>query len=111
MKPKMRLELFTESIEALEKQSLHDNKCAEAFKTILPHDFVSQYNNSYISEQLIKLLKVSLSDNHRDSWIEYYIYELDFGKKYKKGCATNADGSEINLSTAKDLYDFLVTKK
>ena len=94
-------------MEALEKQQEHDNKCSDAFQIILPSDYISAYDNSYIQKQLIKLMQVAMKDEGRDSWIDYFIWELEFGKKYKFGCATNADGSNIDLSSAGALYDFL----
>lgn len=102
-------EFFIETMEAIEQQHEHDKKCGDAFKIILPEDFVSYYDNHWIMNQLIKLMKIAMNDNHRDSWIEYYIWDLDFGKNYQKGCASNKDGSPIDLSNVGALYDFLKT--
>ncbi|NCQ52027.1 hypothetical protein GW796_09055 [archaeon] len=44
-------------------------------------------------------------------WIEYFIYELDYGKKYKDGCIIDSDGSYIKLRTPEDLYNFLEKNK
>ncbi len=99
--------LFIETINEIKKQYDHDNKCYEAYKVIFADDYVSGYDNHWIQNQLIKLLKVALNDDHKDSWIEYFLYELDFGKKYKRGCATDVDGTIINISDAGHLYDYL----
>ena len=40
--------------------------------------------------------------------ISYWIYELDYGKKYKKGCVLDENMNEIDLSTAEKLYDYLI---
>lgn len=101
-------ELFTETIEQLKKQEAHDNKCSDAFKIILPSDYISSYNNDTIKQQLLRMLKVGMNDNHRDSWIDYFIYELEYGTKYKKGCASHKDDTNINLSDSSHLYDFLL---
>ena len=100
-------ELFVETINELEKQYNHDTKCSDAFRVILPNDFVSNYDNHFITNQLIKIIQIAMNDNHKHSWIEYYMYELDFGKKYKFGCATMKDGTNIHLSNAYCLWDFL----
>ena len=101
-------ELFVETIDEIKKQYDHDEKCSEAFKVILPNDFISGYSNHILKNQLIKILQLSFNDAHKDSWIEYFMWELEFGKKYKKGMATEKDGTEINLSDASHLFDFLI---
>jgi hypothetical protein len=102
-------ELFIETIDEIKKQHENDSKCTDAFSVILPTDFISGYDNHWIQNQLLKIIKISLNDFHKDSWIEYFIYDLDFGKEYKKGMTTNVDGSEIDLSDSGKLYDFLIT--
>lgn len=107
---KMTRDLFIETMESIGKQLDHDFKCYEAFSTILPNDFVTGYDNHFILHQLIKLLEIAFGDCHKDSWIEYFIYELNFGKSYKDGDITNEDGTPIDLSTVDKLYDFLISK-
>lgn len=102
----MTKELFIETIAEIEKQKIHDRKCSDAFQVILPHDYVSGYDNGYVREQLIKLLKIATNDNHKDSWIEYFIWELDFGRLYKEGCVKILD-KNFTLKTASDLWDLL----
>lgn len=103
---KITKELFIETIEAIEKQYRHDRECADAFKVILPNDHVSCYDNHYLNNQLIKLLQIGMDDNHKHSWIDYYIWELDFGKKYKKG-DVKVHNEDFNLVSASDLWDLL----
>jgi hypothetical protein len=103
----MTKELFVETIEALQKQYEHDAECSKAFKTILPNDYTSSYDNHWLTNQLVKLLQIAMNDENEDSWIEYYLWELDFGKKYKDGCASYKDGRIIDISTPEKLYDFL----
>lgn len=100
--------LFDETIKALDHQYAHDQRCSDAFKIILPDAFPSLYDNYTLSGQLIHLLKLAFQDEE-DSWIEYFIYELEFGRNYTDGCAKMADGSHIKLYNASDLYDFLLT--
>ena len=104
---KITKELFVETIEALEKQHRHDQKCSEAFRVILPNDYISNYKNHYLQNQLVKLLQIALKDNHKHSWIEYYMWELDFGKKYKDGCAIRKNKTNIDLSNPSSLFDYL----
>lgn len=100
-------ELFVETIGELEKQYDHDRKCSEAFRVILPNDYVTNYQNHMVCNQIIKLLQIAMNDEHQHSWIEYYIHELDFGKEYTVGCARTKDGENIDLSNAGSLWDYL----
>lgn len=100
--------LFVDTINAMKKQREHDRKCSDAFQIILPTDFVTNYDNSLLFNQLATILKSQFNDEGRYSWIDYFIDELEFGEKYKEGCATYKDGENIDISTAEKLYDFLV---
>ncbi len=42
--------------------------------------------------------------------IEYFIYDLNFGKDYNEGCLTEMDGTPIDISTAEKLYDYIVSE-
>lgn len=99
--------VFIDALKAIRRQEKHDEKCRKAFSVILKNDFVSGYDNNIVVNKLVQILKKATKDDHKDSWIDYFIYELEFGKKYIKGCATRIDGSDINLSTASKLWDFL----
>lgn len=99
-------ELFISSIEALKKQYEHDKKCSEAFKIILPNDYISSYENHLLTNQLIKILQESTNDNHSDSWIEYYIYELDFGSKWQEYKVMVKD-KPFKLETSEELWELL----
>ena len=106
----MNKQLFIETIEALQKQMEFDKECNKAFSTILPDCFITGYDNNLIIGKLIDILK-EMTGDHKDSglsWVEYFIYDLEFGKKYKKGCASYKDGSDIDLSTTEKLYEFLL---
>lgn len=40
--------------------------------------------------------------------IEYFVYELDFGKKYQDGMIKDGEGNYIKMTTVADLYWYLV---
>lgn len=48
--------------------------------------------------------------NDKDDWIEYYVYELNWGKSWKKGMITSKEGDDIKLKTLSDLYKILIKK-
>ncbi len=101
--------LFIETINEIEKQYNHDHKCSSAFRVILPNDYTTCYDNHWLQNQLVKLLQIAMNDNHEHSWIEYYLWELSFGKKYKPGCL-KIDGKNFKLKTPSDLWDLLNLK-
>lgn len=102
----MTREVFIDTIEALQNQDEHDSKCAKAFKTILHNDYVSNYDNHWLTNLLVKILQMSMNDEGKNSTIEYFLYELDFGRKYTEGCITD-NGENIDLSDAGKLWDYL----
>jgi len=103
----MKLKLFVDSIKAIEKQQKHDYKFCDDLGKAFPDAFEANllYNNSATVNALFKILEVENNDN--DSWIQYFCYELDFGKKYKDGHVVSETNENIDLSNSTKLYEFL----
>lgn len=101
---------FKECIGNIKQQRKHDVECSLNIKKVFPDAFAANllYDNSAIIDQLIKVLQVAFNDNHEHSWIDYFIYELDFGKKNKSLKVTGSNGENIPLSNAGQLYDLLI---
>lgn len=59
---------------------------------------------------LQETLEKMFGDDNESScgWIEYFVYELDFGKKYEDGMIKDGEGNYIKLATVADLYDVLI---
>lgn len=53
-----------------------------------------------------ELLSLIFEDD--DRWIDYFVYELEFGKKYREGTVARADDYNIPLATDEDLYNLLL---
>lgn len=105
-------ELFVSMVEAIEAQHRHDEKCSRAFRILLPNDYVSNYDNHWLQNSLIHVLQIAMNDKHCHSWIEYYMWELDFGRKQtEEFCARTKKGLLIDLSNAGALYDYLIKKR
>lgn len=102
----MTKEFFIESVEKLDAQFRHDQKCLDAFSVILNDSYISGYDNSIVTEQFLKILKEAVND--KNGWIEYYVYELEFGRGYRDGCVT-INGENVSLKTATDLWDIIST--
>ena len=54
---------------------------------------------------VVFLLKRIKRDQYE--YIDYFIYELDYGRKYEAGMITDENGQDIDIHTPKLLYDFI----
>lgn len=82
------------------------NRKAKELHNNIANDFFDAMSLSISHEELVvQLLEEIFDDSDMISW---WIYELDYGRKYKKGCIQDADGKNINVSTVEKLYDYLV---
>lgn len=99
-------EYFIKILEQLKLQHAHDRKCSDAFKIILPNDYTSGYDNYILTTQLIDILKIAMNDVD-NQWIDYWIYDLDYGDDYTKGCVTY-HGVNVPLKTASNLWNMLI---
>ena len=54
---------------------------------------------------VVFLLRKLLNDAVEN--IDYFIYELDYGRKYESGMITDENEKDIDFSTAEKLYDYL----
>ena len=88
-------ESFTKKIDdsSYKIRKLTDNEWDVFFPT---EEFI-------LCELLNKIFNCELSDD-----FGYFIYELEFGRKWKKGMVTDTDGNDIPLKNSSDLYDMLI---
>lgn len=69
-------------------------------------DFFNASSLSISHESIVlELLENMFNDTEILSW---WLYELDYGRKFKMGYIQDENGQDINLSTAGKLYDFLI---
>ncbi len=54
---------------------------------------------------VVFLLKRIMRDQY--DYIDYFIYELDYGRKYEPGMITGENGQDIDIHTPKLLYDVI----
>lgn len=74
----------------------------------IENDFMNASSLQITHEPIVIDLLVKLThDDEIYSDIGYFIYELDYGRKYKKGMVEDGDGNEIDFSNAEGLYDYL----
>jgi len=95
---------FIEFMKRLRKAEDIVDDLNKAFRK-LDRDF-NFLSLSLHSTLIVEVLREALHDTENE--IEYFIYELDWGEKWKKGCVTDKDGNDIALKNLNDLYNFLV---
>ena len=88
-------ESFTKKIDdsSYKIRKLTDNEWDVFFPT---EEFI-------LCELLNKIFNCELSDD-----FGYFIYELEFGRKWNKGMITDVNGNDIPLKNSSDLYDMLI---
>ena len=102
---------FEGLLAALEAQAEKDRRNSRLMQQIVPEACGMLYNNALLHEAIKREMDDTETDPDGQSWTDYFIYELDYGRKNDDLKAYNADGSEIPLATAADLYRFLVAKQ
>lgn len=70
-------------------------------------DFFSATCLHMSHEPLVVELLTAMFDDEEEL-IEYWMYEMDFGRRWYEGCMTEADGASVMLTDAAALYDYLV---
>jgi len=101
----IKLETFKKAIEAIKKQSEKELKFCKALEDIMDGHFVPEMSSN-ILEALLSCLKDIFND--REDWVDWWIYDKDFGKNKK--LTVYKKGKEIKLDTVEDLYNFLKKK-
>ena len=113
----MTKDLFVKSILALKAQFEHDNKISEKLSEVFPNAFEANllYDNHWLRNSLIENLQIAMNDEFdtqfKQSWIEYFCFDLNFGAENNKLKVFDKNKKEIPMSTPEQLYDFLKNKK
>lgn len=105
-------EEFVNIINTLRKYDEREEKLCKAMNEISPDFIVDFYPLSEYKTIIIRLLEKEMNAEQLDevygSDIQYFIYDLDYGTKWKPDSITESDGTSIDISTAEKLYDYLL---
>ena len=112
MYPIISREKFCEYINLLKKMDEKEDSLTQAFRNLDENADVAMVG-LYTPERraILDLLNQIMDVPTTKEWggdIDYFCYELNFGKDYKDGSVTDSDGTIINMGTPEDLYDYLV---
>lgn len=104
----MDKELFTYIVNKMDE--LYQEQ--EIFNNVLK-TLDSDFGGCLIHNKTISLLEEVLKKlvNDKYDYIGYYLWELNFGKDYKDGVITEANGDIIKLSNPEELYDLIMSEQ
>lgn len=112
----MNKEIFIEAIEAIQKQVALDIEVSKHLGKAFPDAFDANLlpKNHFLQNALLHVLQVEMNDlqlcEHEQSWIEYFLWELNFGEENYRLKVTD-NGKNIPMSNASELYDYLINRK
>ena len=113
----MKKETFIMAIEAIDKQYRHDIEISKILESAFSECYSANlmYKNHLLSNALFQVLQEEMNDlelcNHGQSWIEWFCWEIDFGRESFRLKAYRKDKSIIKMDNAGDLYDYLMEAK
>jgi len=100
---------FIDMIEFVENLLRKDIERANQLSKIFPSAFETNLLlNGKAIDGFISLLEKTFNDTEK--WIDYFCFELDFGRKNFELKAHDENGVEIPLSNSSDLYNILTRK-
>lgn len=115
----MKKETFCKIIRALEKARTSADEIEDGIENTLRNtsrfrndmDFVDLFgllHNTELENELIGALESEFELPEKNNTLQYFIYDLEFGKKYTSGCLTDSKGNDVSIATPEELYDILV---
>lgn len=102
----LTFEEFKAIMDSIEEEVRFQDKIYFAVKSLNGEYF---RNTPAVYSTIILLDKI-FEDDSECPLIDYWVYELDFGKDWKEGCVTEGD-NDIKLETVSDLYDELIRQR
>lgn len=76
---------------------------------LIKHSLIDNFFIDNFEDEVIDLLALLTRCKSNDDYgtdISYFIYDLDFGRKYKDGMVVE-NGKNVDFSSADKLYDYL----
>ena len=101
-------------VKALKELQQVDEFTAEVNEVVRKHrddictDFINGDGLGIAHKDLvIELLDKIMGSQNKD--VDYWVYELEYGKKYFEGCVLQ-DDKPVDISSAVKLYDYMVSR-
>ena len=92
--------------QAQEKEDKIDNFIREI--SIEGYCYILSDEIYHMIEMLCSCMDIEYcSDDTFGDDIQYFIYDLEWGKRWTPGCYTDSEGNDVDISTPEKLYDYL----
>ena len=101
-------ENFIKYINFIKKMNDSENRIHDVLSEEIT-DFRGGFLYCKYEGMFVNLLREVMNDEN--DWIDYFLYDLDFGRTWKEGAITDVDGTDIALSTPEDLWNLLTNSK
>lgn len=98
---------FIHIMDQLEEQYKLDSKNADLIEQVFPDSLLGVYDNTRLHNIVLEMLQREFDDEGKYSNIDYFIYELDFGKEWTNKSIED-HGVIIDISDSGKLYDYLM---
>lgn len=100
----MKLDQFEKAINTIENIYKLNDSIDKVFKVEGFCTFTFE-----IIDSIINILEIHFNDTE-NKWIDYWIYELDFGKKAKDN-SVMLNNVNVPIKTVEDLYNILTSEE
>lgn len=98
-------EEFKEAINILKAYSAFEDKMYKISNGAIELFEVNELQN--LQDSYVNLISKAMNlDDSKEYTLDYYLWELNFGKHYTDGCFTENDNA-IDISDDEKLYDYL----
>ena len=102
----MKKEKLKKYLESIKKITEQESKLDDVLREISP-DF-GGYSNELAIDTLLNMMKDLAKDE--SEWIDYFIFELDWGKSYKDGMVTDENGKTVSNGSGTVKFDVPIDK-
>lgn len=101
----MTKEKFVELINFIDMKRQQENEFCGMLERMCPEEYVNAFLYSEYETQVVELIKEIFGISDDDDILEYFLYDLEFGRDYRE------DVCDFDLSDAGKLYDYLTTRE
>lgn len=93
----------------MQAQEIKQNNLCEALEDMAPGFRCDALVYCGYNTQMVNLLHAGLNLPENSETLEYWLWDLDFGKKYEPSSFTDENNKPIDISTVDKLYDYLLS--
>ena len=105
----MTKERFVYLLDCIKKPHEVENSLCQALESMSPGNYVDAFVYIEYETELLKTIKEAMNVPEENDDIEYFMYDLEFGKLYERDSVLE-NGEAVDFSSAEALYEYLIAK-